>query len=410
MRWQYHAMRVPSREWLDRDLPLAGVSLGPTLSGPYSLKATISPEFASLIAEDGDLVLAEWGTLLIAEADGLVRGAAIITHTEITGSVLSIEAAGITAHTAGQPYEGVKTWGGKSAGTTGSGVDPLDVVREMWAWRQAQPDGDLGVTLGATTTQYRLGAWHGARKLNDDGTLGPINEVNDPITFDGPLPIAKPTPARGKQTYWQYTLGWWDKVEIASRTDELARVVPFDYVETAQWTDAAKSDVDLGIRFGHPRIGAKRDLTFIEGENLAAPPTVKRGSDDYANHVTAIGAGEGSKQLRATVGRRDGRLRRVRLLEATDLRSTASLRALASDTLLRTRHLADITTLAVTNHPSAPVGSYGVGDDILVQTGPSWQPTRMWVRITALDLDPVTEVTTITCSRSDAWDYSGRSA
>jgi hypothetical protein len=413
MRWQYHAMRIPSREWLDRDLPLQDVQLGPALSGPYSLKATIAPEFQSLVADDGELLLAEWGTLIIAEADDVIRGAAILTTPEIVGSVLTLDCVGISAFAAGQEFEGTLTWGGPTAGLTGHGVDALDEVRGLWGWLQDQPDGGLGVVLGDTATPYVRGAWHNARRIADDGSLGPANEIADPIVFDGVWTNSsrKPAAATGKSVFWQHSIGWWEKVDIGARMDELARTVPFDYVETAAWTDPAKSDVRLGIEFGYPRLGAKRpNLAFLEGENVTAQVPIKRGRDGYANHITAHGAGEGAKQLRGSASRRDGRLRRAASIEAATLTSTAALRSLAADTLLRRRHLADITAVSVANHPSAPIGSYSVGDDVLVQTGPSWQPTTLWVRITALDIDPVTETTTITCSRSDAWDYAGGAA
>ncbi|MFE1104152.1 hypothetical protein ACFW4K_26870 [Nocardiopsis alba] len=410
-RWQYHALRVPDRAWLDRDLPLSQVSVGPALSGPYTLKAQIAPEYEFLTADDGDLLLAEWGTLLVAERDDHIQGAAIITSTEITGATLSIEAAGITSLAAGALFESTKTWGGKTGGLTGNGVDPLDVVRYLWDWLQGRPDAGLGVTLGSTRTGYRLGAWHNARKVDEDGKMGPATEVNDPIAFDGPAGAKKPTAARGKAVYWQHSIGWWDKVEIGARMDELAKQVPFDYVETAAWTNADKTDVALGIRFGYPRVGRKLTApVFIVGENCLEPVPIRRGLDSYANHVVGLGAGEGSKQLRASATRRDGRLRRTHTVESTNTTSLAALRSQVADTLNRARHLADIVSFTAIDHPNAPLGEYTVGDDVLVVTGPEWQPTRMWVRITALDIDAATDTVTVTCSRSDAWDNSGRSA
>lgn len=411
-RWQYHALRVPSRVWLDRDLPLQDVSHGPALSGPFSLTATLDPEWEHLKGRDGQPKIMEKGTLIVAEADDVIRGAAIVQHASVVGDRLTLECSGITSFGAGQEFEGTRTWGGSSAGTSGLGVDPLDVIRHMWAWLQEQPDGNLGITVAGTSTRYRLGSWHNARKIEEDGSLGPAAEIQDPFEFDGDLDsIRKPTAARGKSVFWQYTVGWWDNVDIAGRMDELARQVPFDYLETARWANPQKTDVDLGIAFGYPRIGAKRpNVSFIVGENISAPVEVTLGREDYANRITVHGAGEGAKQLRATVSIRDGRLRHAEVIEATHLTSVAACRALATDILNRRRHSADITSFTATNHPSAPIGSYNVGDEVRVQTGPGWSTQNLWVRITALDIDPDTEITTITCSRSDAWDYSGGSA
>lgn len=411
-RWTYHAMRIPSRVWLDRDLPLQDVSLGPELSGPYSLSATLDPEWEHLIADDGQPLLLDKATLIVAECDDVVRGAAILTKATVVGSKLTLECAGHSSFAAGQEFEGTRTWGGPSAGTSGAGVDPLDVIRHMWTWLQAQPDGDLGITLGGTTTRYRVGSWHNARRIEEDGSLGPATEIADPFEFDGDLgTITKPVAARGKSVYWQYVLGWWDSVDIAGRMDELAQRVPFDYVETSRWSDPDKADVDLGIVFGYPRIGAKRpEVSFIVGENVAESVEVTLGRDDYANRITVHGAGEGAAQLRASASIRDGRLRHAETIEATHLTSVAACRALATDTLNRRRHSADVTSFTAINHPSAPIGAYSVGDEVQVQTGPGWSHQLLWVRITALDIDPDTEITTITCSRADAWDYSGGSA
>lgn len=409
-RWQYHALSVPDRVWIDRDLPLQGVSLGPALSGPFALKASIDPTYEPLRGPGGELLLREHGTLIVAERDDQVFGAALITDITTTGDHLELDCAGHSSLAAGETFEGTKTWGGKTAGTTGHGVDALDVVRHLWTWLQSQPDANLDVHLGATSTPYVLGAWHNARKIGDDGTLGPAAEINDPIVFDGvwDKTSRKPAAARGKTVYWQHTLGWWDNLDIAARMDELAKQTPFDYVETAAWSDAEKTDVVLGIRFGYPRVGSKRvGPVFIEGENLVALPALVGGRGSYANRVTVHGAGEGATQLRGSASVRDGRLRRTVVIEAAHLTSAAACKALAQDALERRRRMTDVTTLTVTDHPSAPIGAYAVGDDILVQSSSGWRTVSLWVRITALDIDPATEVVTITCSRSDAWDYSG---
>ncbi|MBB4931837.1 hypothetical protein F4561_002657 [Lipingzhangella halophila] len=413
MTWTYHAMRATTRQWLHRELPLSDVRLSPALSGPYSLKARIEPEYGDLIGDDGELVLSEWGTLVFAEASGQIRGGGIVTDTKIVGQELDLTIDGFTAYPADMPITSTLTWGGKTEGTTGAGVDPFDVVRAMWDHLQAQPDGDLGVTYTQNSTPYRLGAWHNARRLDEDGELD-----DDPKAVqDPPIPIdkvwdskkgKKPTAAQGKDVYWRYRLPWWDAIDVSQKINELAKQVPFDWREHYAWADSSKEDVVMELHLGYPRLGKRQsNLTFVEGENVTGLVPINRDGSDYYNTVYGFGSGEGSKQLRQSVSHRDGRLRRVKVEGRPEVSNKAALRAIAQDELLRTLHLADITQFVVVDHPNASIGSFDVGDDVLVENRRGWQPTRLWVRITGFDYQPETGEITVKCSRSDRFRYGG---
>jgi hypothetical protein len=408
--WRYYAFRALSGAWVHRELPLSDVRLTFTLSGPGGLTATIEPEYADLIGADGELVFREWDTVIVAEAAGQLRGGGILTGMDITGEQLNLDCVGFSGYAAGQPLASTLTWGGPTNGATGDGVDPAVVMQALWDHLQAQPDGSLGVVLDPLSTPYRLGAWHNARAINDDGTLGPAGEVEDPpIPIDRvpPTGYRKPAAATGKQVYWQYELPWWGDVEVGAKVDELCQQVPIDYRERWEWADAAREQVRMRLERGYPRLGRRSDRRFVEGENITELVTLRRSGEDFANAVTAYGAGEGSKQLRQSVSQRDGRLRRVRPVDASDVTTAAALRAVADAELGRASRLADITAFTLLDHPNAPIGSFAVGDDVLVQTTAGWQPTSMWVRITGYDLSPDTDTITVTCSRSDGFTYAG---
>lgn len=410
MTWRYYAMRWTG-EWLHRDLPLRDVDIAHALSGPGGLTASIDPTYRDLQSDSGP-ILREWDTIILAEASGQLRGGGILTGMEIVGDSLKLDCFGFSGYAAGMPVTSTLTWGGPSAGVTGVGVDPAVVQEALWAHLQAQPDGALGVTLGPLSTPYRLGAWHNARRLNDDGTLGPAAEVQDP-----PIPIDRvwtksdkpPIAAQGKQLYWQYQLPWWEDIEVGARFDELCKQAPIEYRERWQWATPDRDAVVMRIDRGYPRLGRRQaGLRFVEGENVVETVTVQRSGDDFANVVAAYGAGEGSKQIRQTVSQRDGRLRRVRPLDASDVTTTAALRALAADELGRASQLVDVTGFTIRDHPSARVGSFGVGDDVLLRTTYGWQPTQLWVRILAYSYSPDEDTVQISCARSDSFDYSGR--
>lgn len=412
--WRYYAQRATSGEWLHRDLPLSNVTVSPALSGPYKLSATIDPEYADLYAEDGDLLLAEWGTWVFAEASNQLRGGGLITDATITGSKLDLTIDGFTRYPSGQPLTETLTWGGKTEGATGAGVDALDVVRALWDHLQAQPDGDLGVTYTSTSTPYRVGEWHNARALDADGSLGddPKAVHSTPIPIDkiwNPKKDRPPIPASGKTVYWKYQLPWWEGIEVGRQIDELARQAGFDYRESYRWADSSKESVVLELQFGYPRLGRRQSgLVFREGENITDLVPIARSGNSYYNAVYGLGAGEGSKKLRQSVSRRDPtRLRRAKPLDRAEITNAAALKAEAGDELRRSVELVDITGFTIRDHPNARVGSFDVGDDVLVHTRRGWQPTSLWVRITGFTHSPDTGDVTVRCSRSDRFAYGG---
>ncbi|QVJ03071.1 hypothetical protein KGD82_13635 [Nocardiopsis eucommiae] len=407
--WRYYAQNLVTGEWVSRELPLSAVKVTPVLSGPYRISATIDPAYKELRTGTGALVLGEWQTLIVVEASGELRGGGILTDVREAGQKLDLEITGFSGYAERQPLRSSLTWGGKTAGTTGNGVDPLDVVRRLWQYLQDQPDGNLNVTLDSTSTPYRLGEWHNARRIDPDGKLGPAKEVNaQPIPIDkiwGPRE-RPPVAAQGKTLYWQYQQLWHEDPEIGQLITTLAGQTPFDWMESYRWANADKTQVRMHLHFGYPRLGRRQaQLRFVEDENLSDPVTVQRDGGEYANLITVYGAGEGSKKVRATASVRDGRLRRGMSVDRPDLTTVAECQAAAGEELRRWSQLVDITSFTVVDHPHAPIGSFQVGDDVLVQTRTTAAPVRLWVRITSMDLSPGAGEIQVTCRRSDRFDY-----
>jgi hypothetical protein len=65
--------------------------------------------------------------------------------------------------------------------------------------------------------------------------------------------------------------------------------------------------------------------------------------------------------------------------------------------------------ITVMNHKSAPFGSFGVGDDILVRLNSGWRKAQIWCRITQMQQDPTTNLMTLTLLRSDSYTYMAQS-
>jgi hypothetical protein len=412
--WQYYAMNILSGEWLHRDLPLQGVQLTDTLSGPGAISATLDPDVAALKTPSGAPILDEWSTLIIAEADGQIRSAGILANSTLSGPTMSLDCVGFAGYPTGQILEDTLTWSGNASLLAGGhGVDPLTVVRALWASLQGKPDANLGVTVDTTTSNYFLGTFTNVQAAQKstalpDGSTDP-KEVGEDVPIDrawGPTDKL-PTVASGKTLTWSYALNWWDNVDIGSTIDGMVKQVPFDYREDARWSSDAREAITMRLRLGAPRLGTRRsDLRFVEGENISAVVTITRSGDDYGNYVLALGAGEGQTQVRTTASKRDGRLRRMIQLNDGSKTTADSLKASATQQLNLSNKLANIVGFTVRDHPNARIGTWDVGDDVLVQTHVGWQPTSLWVRITAASVSPDTGDVIITCSRSDRFSYS----
>lgn len=449
--WRYHAMNIVSRTWLHRDLPLRDVKISPALSGPQQVTATISPEFMSLKTDAGHPILDEWSTFVVCESDNIIRGGGILTSSTFQGDTWGLTFTGFTTYPKGQPMTKTLSYGGNSVDggrdntgpTPGSGADPIQIMKDLWAQLQAWPDGNLRVTFtGSSSSKYRMADWknvpnvynytpdatttvtqdapENASQLASGGNYSyPVSTVWANVGIRGTGFSKKKVsgtgsvkvPPTGKNIYWNYFEYYYEHPDIGTRIDSLAGETPFDYVENIRWSNSAKDDIILEIVLGYPRIGGRKaDLRFAEGENIAEVVTVKRDGDDFANNIQGVGAGEGKDQLRQTVGGRDGRLRRVLVSTDTSITQASRLKNYATEILNTVKNIEDIEGFTLRPHPNAPYGSFRVGDDILVQTWRGWEEIALWCRVTAMSYSPDDEVVSVSCKRSDSFRYGGQSA
>lgn len=407
-------LNIQTGEWLHRELPLRDVQITDTLSGAGGITATLDPDLASLKTASGVPILDELSTLIVAEADGVIRSAAILMNSDLVGSTLSLDCTGFSARVAGEILQNSITYSANaSLSAGGHGVDPLDVVRAMWTQFQSDPKANLGVVLDTTSSTYRLGSFANVQApqkstSNPDGSTDP-KEVGEDVEINRVWGNSDTLPkaASGKTLTWHYELNWFDQVDIGSKVDELSKQAPFDYREQAEWADADHEAVTLRLRLGAPRLGTRRtNLVFAEGENISQVVAERRSGDDYANFIYALGAGEGQAQIRTTASKNDGRLRKTAVFVDQSITTVAALQAAAKEELARLSTLENITSFTIRDHPNARIGSFDVGDDILVQRRTGWGPIKLWVRITSASLTPETGDIAITCSRSDRFTYA----
>lgn len=207
-----------------------------------------------------------------------------------------------------------------------------------------------------------------------------------------------------------YELDWWNNTDIGQEINNLAQSTPFDYWEEHSWADDAKSAVNHRLRLGFPRAGRRQKrLRFVEGENVGDVVTVQRHGDQYANGVVGLGAGQGSSMLRSDKMIRDGRLRRVLAVTDPSITHQEVLSSLTQGELDSRRILPEILACTVRQHPNAVIGSFGVGDDILVTVKSGWAAgTSIWSRITSYTVTPDDPAyIQLTLMRSDRFRYVG---
>ena len=362
-RWTFIAQRATTREFLHWDLPLALDGLEWELSGPGSLNATLTPDVGGLRDEDGRLVLEEWGTIIYAESGGLIRWAGLVVSSSFQGESWSLECAGLSTYPHAVTYRGE---------FVRIGVDPAEAFRHIWEHLQSFPDGDLGVTVTGDSTPLRLG-----------------------------------TAASGAKEAEPYQLVWWDSPNCGSELDSLTQTAPFDWIEEHRWDDAHE-DVVHEVRIGYPRLGRRReDLVFVQGDNVTNVVTVESNGDEFANTVLGLGAGEGRAMLRRETAVRDGRLRRDHVFADKAVTDARRMDALIADELNARRAALRVTSFDVTDHDNAVIGSWQIGDDVLLRFDLPWLgELEIWVRITAWALTGE-HTASLTVTRSDHFRYGG---
>lgn len=493
MTWRYIAQRALTNEILELELPLDRDELTWDLSGPGTLRGTLTPDIGQLRAADGRLLLEEWGTLLYAEADGEIRWGGIVVSSKFAGEKWSVEAAGFTTYPTGIPF---------TASYSGVKVDPAAVVRMLWAHVQSFPDANLGVTvvgetpvrLGSDSEVYLANAVAAvkeetarvaseeakldaarkqltdARKAQTDATkartaarkvvterksaLTAAKKTKDPAKISaaqsaldaanrafaaadarvtstkatvttrsaavtaqtavvkdrkGDLKDAKDAETENKEKVsadgGAYKLRWWEAPDAGAEIDKLARETPFDYVERHSWSgEGIRHEVQLA----YPRLGRRReDLAFVQGDNIVSLVEPDLDGADFANEVLGLGAGEGAGALRRTTAVRDGRLRRVAVHSAKDVASASRLDAQIRDALIQHRLGLEIDSVSVRDHPNAPIGSWSLGDDVLIEASLPWLgDIAVWHRITGWTLTS-DHTATLQLARSDSFIYGG---
>lgn len=356
MTWRYIAQRILTGEFLEWEVPLARDEVTWTLSGAGVLRGTVAPDIGRLRAADGSLLLDEWGTALYAEKDGEIRWGGIVTRSSYKGAEWAVECSGFATYPYGIPYVGKLSV---------PQIDVTDAIKHIWEHLQSQPDGNLGVEVIGAPIGILLG-----RKAT-------YKEAEAAIDPDKTQVLDQPAEP--------YTLAWYDAPDCGSELSSLVTESGLNYREEHLWDgDVIRHRIVLGT----PRLGRRRDdLAFVMGDNITNVVEVQRDGADFANEVVGLGAGEGASVVQARIPQRDGRLRRPVVYTDKSVTTKTRMTALArAELAFRQNHL-EIASVEVAEHPNAPIGSWSLGDDVLIQADLPWLgEIAVWHRVTEWSL------------------------
>lgn len=377
------ARRIRSGEWLTRDLVLTDMENTITLSGPGTITGNLEPGLHETILSDGLRLAEDWATMIYVVDDN----EDIVNHGVVLPPTAYEEAARITCgsvsvYPQGYIFNESKLWGPqaavkakppKAAKPEIARPDPVAIFHDHWEWIQDQHASDLSVDV------------EGHANTKDGGTVSKVLIGN----------YAEP-----------YRLRKWDAPNLGSEMDTLAQITPFDYVDSARWTNDDHLDVEHVVTIGYPRLGRKRDdLRFAMGENIALVPAVQT-VEGFANHLIGLGNGEaGPSMAYKEVAWDDGRLRRTRVMtDKTATEAVLERRLAIYQQALSQRY--DVTQVAILDHENARISEIQLGDDIRVLAEhPEYGPIDLWVRVLSISRGDSDHAAVLTTSASVFFIY-----
>ncbi|MEV0438402.1 hypothetical protein AB0I84_14010 [Streptomyces spectabilis] len=360
MAYRYITARALTGDVLSWDLPMSDVEFGPALSAAGSFSGAVAPRLATLVRTQVDA----GDTWMYVERDGRLMWGGLIWRATPEGSRLTVEAAGPGSY----PHRRHDLHGNLAGRGPYVYADPCRVIRDVWAYLQDQPDGDLGVIVDYTTSKAKIG-----------------------------------TPSD------RYSIDWWEAPVLGDVIEDMVQVEGGpEWTETVSWAGEKPRN---RIRLGWPRLGTRRrDLTFTTGVNIIEPVSVEYDADEAAQVVIGLGAGEGRSRRREINAVRTGRLRLEHVIELPSEKGKDRLAARARTERIARQVTGEVTEITVRDHPAAPIGSWQIGDEVRVRVHDDWADYDMWSRIVAYQIRPGAEDSeraVIQLQRADRFTYGG---
>jgi len=297
-------------------------------------------------------------------ASGLTQPSAVDSDS----GLITVTASGITSYLDKMPW--LDNWNPIA-------IDPFHVVHRIWNHVQSYANGNLGVVVTPA----------------DSGTL-----LLPGFYFDGSEFVVD---------FFAYFVRASDYRDCLEEVTSLCRDIPIDFVEKSAW-NASRTLITKTLELAYPRRGVRQDaLAFRIGENvLSAEPTAEQ-EIDWVSDVIVRGWWPGKMHSSVLSNADSLRFRKVIKDEDVLINSRERSAVWARRKLTRRqvpKHWGSIRLDMY--HPSAPWGSYDVGDDILIGGEmPGSGRTQAWHRILTIQPDDQIGEVMMTTKHVDAFNY-----
>lgn len=256
-------------------------------------------------------------------------------------------------------------------------VDPFEVVHRIWNHVQSYAHGNIGVTVTPAESNTLL-----LPGFYFDGTEFVID-------------------------FFAYFVRAADYRDCMEEINNLARDIPFDYIERSAWNNN-RTAINKTLELAYPRRGVVHgDISFKIGENVIQATPSQETEIDWCSDVIVRGWFPGKVYSSSFSNADPYRFRRVIKEEDAMINSRERSAVWAKRKLTRRLVPKHWSSMVIDMyHPSAPWGSYELGDDIFIQgVMPFTGKIAEWHRIISMAPDPQTGRVELTMKHVDAFNY-----
>lgn len=256
-------------------------------------------------------------------------------------------------------------------------IDPFHIYHKVWNHLQSFPNGNLDVKITPASSGTFLLPGFG---------------------FDGTEFIAD---------FFAIFIRAIDFRDCGDELTKLSRDIPFDYVEKSVWNDTT-GRIDKTIDLGYPRNGVKRTgLSFRFGENVNSGVPMPESEIEWTSDVIVRGWWPGKVYSSQFTNAEPNRFRKVILEEDAKINSRERSAVRAKRALTRRQVPSYWNEIVIDrHHPNGPLGSFNLGDEILVEGAMPWVGmVSAWHRVLGIRLEGDGATATLILRHEGAFNY-----